>query len=145
MEGLVVQEANLKYLKLGFLIWCAYLSTVKEQRISNLMKGKVVDGNAKDQNDNEETAQHEMWRWISGKSEHTFPIILNACAQDHLAPLCRKPLDFFIKYVIVWAYILIIFCITRHLTISFHLAFRRAHLIWQAPSIDISLHFSRLV
>lgn len=93
MEGLVVKEANLKYLKLGFLIWCAYLSTIKEQRISNLMKGKVT---SKDENDND-SAQHEMWRWISGKSDHTFPIILNACAQDHLAPLFKKPLEFFIK------------------------------------------------
>lgn len=90
MEGLVVEKANLKYVKLGFLIWCAYLSEVKKQRISNLMKGEV-------KTEDKDSAQHEMWRWLSGKSEHTFPIILNACAQDYLAPLCRKPLDFFIK------------------------------------------------
>ncbi|GIY00546.1 fatty-acid amide hydrolase 2-B [Caerostris darwini] len=89
MEGLTVQEINLKYMKLGFLIWCAYLSTVKEQRISNIMKGEVKK--------DPDGAHREMWKWLSGKSEHTFPVILNACAQDHLAPLMRKPLEFFIQ------------------------------------------------
>ncbi|GBM78281.1 Fatty-acid amide hydrolase 2 [Araneus ventricosus] len=88
LEGLVVQEVNIKYLKLGFLIWCAYLSAVKEQRISNIMQGDVKK---------DEDAHREMLKWFSGKSEHTFPIILNACCQDYLAPLMRKPLDFFMQ------------------------------------------------
>lgn len=90
MEGLVVKEVKLKYVKLGFLIWCAYLSQVKRQRISTLMKGEVKP-------DDEETLQQEMWKWLAGKSDHTFPIILNACAQDYLAPLVKKPLEFFIN------------------------------------------------
>lgn len=88
MEGLVVEKANLKYLKLGFLIWCSYLSEVKEQRISNLMKGEIKS---------EDSLQQEVWKWLSGKSDHTFPILLNACAQDYLAPLAQRPLEFFIK------------------------------------------------
>ncbi|KAF8778775.1 Fatty-acid amide hydrolase 2 like protein [Argiope bruennichi] len=88
MEGLSVQEVKIKHLKLGFLIWCAYLSKVKEQRIANIMKGNVKK---------DEDAHLEMLKWFSGKSEHTFPIILNACAQDYLAPVMRKPLEFFIQ------------------------------------------------
>ncbi|KFM57123.1 Fatty-acid amide hydrolase 2, partial [Stegodyphus mimosarum] len=91
LEGLVVQEVDLKYIKLGFLIWCAYLSTVKEQRISNIMKGLTKSA------DENETLQQEMLKWFSGKSEHTFPIIFNACAQDHLAPVLKKPLDVCIR------------------------------------------------
>lgn len=90
LEGLVVEKVNLKYLKLGFLIWCAYLSQVKKQRISNLMKGGI-------EKEDDDSLQQEVWKWLSGKSEHTFPILLNACAQDYLAPLVKKPMDFFIK------------------------------------------------
>lgn len=90
MEGLVVQKVNLKYIKYGLLIWCAYLSKIKKQRISNLMKGEV-------KTDERESLQHELFKWLSGKSEHTFPIIFNACAQDYFAPIFKKPLDFFIK------------------------------------------------
>ncbi|GFU28151.1 fatty-acid amide hydrolase 2 [Nephila pilipes] len=85
LEGLDVEEINLRYMKIGFLIWCAYLSKVKDQRISHLMKGNVKD---------DKDTQHEMLRWLSGKSEYTFPIILNAFAQDHLAPAFEKFLDF---------------------------------------------------
>ncbi|GFR11469.1 fatty-acid amide hydrolase 2 [Trichonephila clavata] len=85
MEGLVVEEVNLKYMKLGFLIWCAYLSKVKDQRIAKLMKGDVKD---------DEGTRHELLRWLSGKSEHTFPVIINAFAQDHLAPIFKSLLDF---------------------------------------------------
>jgi len=90
MEGLVVEKVDLKYIKLGFLIWCAYLSKVEDQRISNLMKGgmKSEEGDA---------LYNEVWKWLSGKSDHTFPILLNACAQDYLSPLAGKPLDFLIK------------------------------------------------
>lgn len=90
MEGLVVEKVNLKYIKFGLMIWCAYLSKVKEQRISNLMKGEIKI-------EESETLQQEVWKWFAGKSDHTFPILLNACAQDYLAPLAGKPLDFFIK------------------------------------------------
>ncbi|GFY73447.1 fatty-acid amide hydrolase 2 [Trichonephila inaurata madagascariensis] len=86
VKGLVVKEVNLKYMKLGFLIWCAYLSKVKDQRIAKLMKGDVKD--------DDEGTQHELLRWLSGKSEHTLPIILNAFAQDHLAPVFKSLLDF---------------------------------------------------
>ncbi|XP_015903606.1 fatty-acid amide hydrolase 2-B [Parasteatoda tepidariorum] len=89
MEGLVVEEVNLKYPKLGFLIWLSYLSTVKNQRISTLMKGNVKV--------KEDGPYLEMCKWFGGKSEHTFPVILNACAQDHLAPLFQKPLDFLMR------------------------------------------------
>lgn len=90
MEGLVVEELSLKHLKLGFLIWCAFLSEIKEQRISNLIKGGVK----KEENDG---IHQEMWKWLSGKSDHTFPIILNACAQDYLAPVVKKPMEFFMN------------------------------------------------
>ncbi|XP_054715877.1 fatty-acid amide hydrolase 2-A-like [Uloborus diversus] len=91
MEGLVIKEVKLKYLKMGFLVWCAYLSEVKDQRISNLMNGNVKSPDECD------SLHYEMWKWLSGKSQHTFPIILNACAQDYLAPIMQKPLDFFIQ------------------------------------------------
>lgn len=85
-EGVVVEEINLKYMKLGFLIWCAYLSKVKDQRISKLMRGDVKD--------DDEGTRHELLRWLSGRSDHTFPIIFNAFAQDHLAFIFKSLLDF---------------------------------------------------
>ena len=90
-DGFVVKQVDLKYIKHGFDVWTASLSEIKEQRISDVLQGEATATNKC-------FSLIEMCKWMIGTSKHTFPVILNAFAQDFLSLLFQKRLNFFLNF-----------------------------------------------
>lgn len=78
--GIRTEAVRLRGMKYGMFMWGRNLCEIKDQTIADLMTGDVKTA------DEIVPPHQEILKWLSGRSDHTFPVIFNACVQRYFAP-----------------------------------------------------------
>lgn len=89
--GIRTEVVRLRGLRHGMFLWGRDICEITDQTIPNLMAGDVKTA------DEVVPPHQEMLKWLSGRSDYTFPVILNACVQHYFGPTLLKLMNVYKK------------------------------------------------